>query len=163
MKLLVFSDSHGSIDRLSFAVKQAAPDAILHLGDNIGDARKLHIKFPDVAFYMVKGNCDTYAAGEIERLFYLEGVKIYMTHGHIYNVKNGMNAFAYRAQEVGAGIAFYGHTHIAMIQQYNGIWLMNPGQMERHDSKRSASYGIVKLEKGRVDMEIVYLDVNRYK
>ena len=160
MKLLVLSDSHGSIDRLSFAVKQAAPDAILHLGDYIGDARKLHIKFPDVAFYMVKGNCDTYAAGETERLFTLKGVKIYMTHGHIYNVKNGLNAIAYRSHEVGAGVALFGHTHIAMVQQADGIWLMNPGQMERHDSKRSASYGIVTLEKGRVDTEIVYLDMN---
>ena len=157
MRILVLSDSHGSVDRMALAVKQAKPDAILHLGDFIGDARKLHVHFPNIAFYMVKGNCDAYATGETEQLIALEDVRIYMTHGHMNNVKNGLSDFAYRAQEMDANIALYGHTHVANIQKIKNIWLMNPGQMGRHDNKRIATYGIVMLDKGRLDMEIVYL------
>ena len=161
MRLLVLSDSHGSVDRMSLAARRSKPDAILHLGDHIGDARKLYVQFPDVAFYMVKGNCDANAAGETEQLFTLDGVRIFMTHGHKYNIKNGLAAFVNRAQATDARIALYGHTHIARILQTEDVWLMNPGQMVRHDSKHHASYGIITLVKGRLDMEIVYLSLKQ--
>ncbi|MCL2167048.1 MAG: YfcE family phosphodiesterase [Clostridiales bacterium] len=127
------------------------------MGDYIGDARKLHTQIRNVVFYMVKGNCDFSAAGETEQLIKAEGVLIYMTHGHKYNVKNGLTAFSYRTQEVGADIGLYGHTHKAMIQQSNGIWLMNPGQMERHDDMRKATYGVITIENDNIRMEIVNL------
>ena len=149
MRILVLSDSHRHVERLALAVDLAAPDAILHLGDHIGDARKLRAMYPDVEFYMVKGNCDVHAEGETELLLTLEGAKILMAHGHAYNVKNGLAAFSFRAREAGADIALYGHTHKAMVERAHGIWFMNPGQMERHDAIR-ASYGIVTVD-GTVD------------
>ena len=157
MRLLVLSDSHGSTERMSLAARLARPDAILHLGDFIGDARTLHRQIPNVVFYMVKGNCDFNASGESEQLIKAEGVLIYMAHGHNHNVKNGLTAFSYRAQEVGADIGLYGHTHNAMIQHANGIWLMNPGQMERHDDMRKATYGVITIESDNIRMEIVNL------
>jgi putative phosphoesterase len=153
MRLLVLSDSHGHIERLSLAVEQANPAAVLHLGNHIGDARKLREKYPDAEFYMVKGNCDIDAAGEKELVFTLEGVKILMAHGHTYKVKSGLTAFAFRAREADADIALYGHTHKAMVEQAHGIWFMNPGQMERHDAIR-ASYGVVDIDSGNISMEL---------
>ena len=154
MKLLILSDSHRNIDRMSIAVGQALPDVILHLGDHIADAEKLRLQFPGMMFFMVKGNCDVSAAGNMEKTVILEGVKIFMAHGHTYNVKNGLTAFSYRASEAGADIALYGHTHKAGILRADGIWLMNPGQLERNDSIRPASFGVVTLENGKIDMKI---------
>ena len=154
MKLLVFSDSHGHIERMSLAVKQAAPDVVLHLGDNIGDARKLSAQLPNTAVYMVKGNCDSYAIGDLEQTLCLEGAKIYMAHGHMYNVKMGLTSFVYRAQETGADIALYGHTHVAALERLNGLWLMNPGQMKRHDRDFAATYGIISLKGGKIDIKL---------
>ena len=154
MKLLILSDSHRRIDRMSLAAEQAKPDAILHLGDHIDDAWELRRRLPGVPFYMVKGNCDINAAGETELLLTLEGVRIFMAHGHAYNVKRGLLDFAYRALEMDAGIALYGHTHKAMMHQVGGIWLMNPGQMERDDKAIPASYGVVTVEGGRLDLEL---------
>ena len=158
MRLLVLSDSHSHIERMSLAAKQAKPDVIIHLGDYITDAQKLQVKFPNVTMYMVKGNCDVNAAGEKELMIMIEGVKIFMTHGHKYNVKMGLTSFVCRAQETDAGIALYGHTHRAMIDRVNGMYLMNPGQMERHDGTSPATYGAITIEKGKVAMELKILE-----
>jgi len=87
-------------------------------------------------------------------LLTFDGVKIYMTHGHTYGVKNGLHAFIDGARKKGADLALYGHTHQPMIRQTPGMWIMNPGQMERHDSGRAASYGIVTVADGKFDCEI---------
>ena len=157
MKLLVLSDSHGHIGRMQLAVEQVMPDAVAHLGDHIGDTRKLSEKYPDIAFYMVKGNCDLDAIGEKELFYTLEGFKVFMAHGHTYKVKNGLTAFAHRALELNADIALFGHTHIAMARHAHGIWFMNPGQMERNDTIR-ASYGIVMLDGGNISIELKELE-----
>ena len=153
MRLLVLSDSHGHNERLSLAVEQAKPDVILHLGDLIDDARNLQKEYPNIEFYMVKGNCDENSAGDKEQLLTLDGVKIFMAHGHIYKVKSSLIAYAHRAREVNADIALYGHTHRASVQQAHGIWFINPGQMERNDIIR-ASYGIVDVDGGNISIKL---------
>jgi len=158
MRLLVLSDSHGHIERMSLAAERVKPDIIIHLGDHITDAQKLQTQFPHMTLHMVKGNCDVNKAGENELIILAEGVNIFMTHGHTYNVKMGLTSFVYRAQETEADIALYGHTHRAMIDQVNGLYIMNPGQMERHDGTLSATYGIITIEKGKIGLEVEKLD-----
>jgi putative phosphoesterase len=157
MKLLVMSDSHRNIGHMLFAVEQTKPDAIAHLGDHIIDAIELRRKLPGMEFYMVMGNCDFSTVGGNELLLQLEGVKIYMTHGHIYGVKSGYDALIKQAQRQKADLALFGHTHQAMIQQTDGLWLMNPGQMKNHDCIYTASYGIVTIKDGTFDCSILYI------
>ena len=157
MKLLVMSDSHRNIGHMLLAVEQTNPDAILHLGDHIGDAMKLNQRLPNATVYMVKGNCDPSAAGKDTILLPIEGVKILMTHGHIFGVKTGLAALVERAAQQEADLALFGHTHRGLIQNTHGLTLMNPGQMERHDNNRTASYGIVTVADGKFDCEIGYL------
>ena len=157
MKLLILSDTHHRTDRMQYAFDQCKPDVVLHLGDNISDCYALQRQNPDTVFHMVKGNCDIQGHEENELFLLLEGVKIYMTHGHVYGVKSSMVALTYEARKKGADLALYGHTHKAMIQSTPGLRLMNPGQMERHDAKRVASYGIVTVNGDTFDCDIVYL------
>ena len=154
MKLLVMSDSHRNINNMLHAAEQTAPDAIVHLGDHINDAQKLRQLLPDTAFYMVTGNCDFSAGGEIDLFLTFENVKIFMTHGHMYSVKNGIAALIERARQLNADIALYGHTHHALLRNEYGIWLMCPGQMERHDRYVTSSYGIVNIEGGSFECGI---------
>ena len=157
MKLLVLSDSHENIDRMRYAVEQTNPDVILHLGDHIRDAQKLCRYFPNTVIYMVKGNCDSLYTAKTE-LFLTQGnVKILMTHGHTYGVKSGLAALSERAMQLGADIALYGHTHRAAMCVEHGLWLMCPGQMERHDGGLTASYGVVTIEDGRFECGIEML------
>ena len=157
MKLLVVSDSHHRTERLKFAFDQCKPDAVLHLGDNIIDAYELRWQVSGTVLYMVKGNCDYQDCEESELLLCIEGVKIFMSHGHGYGVKKGLNALIHAARKKGADLALYGHTHLAQIREMPGLTLMNPGQMERHDDLRTASYGIVNIDSGKFACDIVYL------
>jgi len=157
MKLLVISDTHHKTDLMQYAAAQCKPDAILHLGDHISDAYELRRQFPAAALYAVKGNCDFQLGADTELLLTFEGVNIYMTHGHMFGVKSGLTSLIEGARRVRAGLALYGHTHKAALRQESGLWLMNPGQMERHDSSRAASYGIVNIDGDAFQCDIVCL------
>jgi putative phosphoesterase len=158
MKILVLSDSHNKDSkRMNHAVEKVSPDAIVHLGDMVNDAKSLKMHYSDIAFYFVKGNCD-FSDPEPTKLFLtLEGVKIYMTHGHLFDVKSGLEQLTDHGLALGAGIVLFGHTHKATIKQERGMWLMNPGQMEWHILGMPASYGILTLHNGSITCGIEYL------
>ena len=157
MRLLVMSDSHRNIEHMQYAAGQTNPDAILHLGDHMGDAQKLSQGFPNIAFHMVTGNCDLQAGRDSELLLTFESVKLLMTHGHKYGVKSGLAGLIRQARQLRVDIAVYGHTHQASLSHERGIWFLCPGQMERHDNRIAASYGIVTIEGGRVECGIEML------
>jgi len=117
---------------MQLATEETKPDAILHLGDCFSDALELQRRLPGIQFYMVKGNNDWQPGGENELLLTLEGVTIYMSHGHHYRVKNGLHTLVERARQKKADLALFGHTHQSLFRQEPGVWLMNPGQMLRH-------------------------------
>ena len=159
MKLLVMSDSHRNIDHMRQAVEKTGPDAVLHLGDHLSDAQALSQLLPDLSFYMVRGNCDFYGAGEDDLLLTLRSARVFMTHGHAYGVKRGIDAFIKHARALGVDVALYGHTHRALVRREYGLWIMCPGQMERNGKNSPASYGIVTIENGNVNCEIGALDI----
>lgn len=57
MKLAIFSDSHGSTQKMFDAITELRPDAVVHLGDGAGRAL-LKERFPDLPVHAVRGNCD---------------------------------------------------------------------------------------------------------
>lgn len=106
MRILVLSDSHGAVEACRLAVEQSAPDQILHLGDCVRDAERLHALFPAIPLTGVPGNCDWADADNPERLIELGGVRILMMHGHTRGVKSSaMNACYARARVRGADSA----------------------------------------------------------
>lgn len=143
MKVLVFSDSHGTTEHMVSAVKKEAPDALVHLGDHARDADALDRAFPLMPLCCVKGNCDL---GDMrfptERCIQWGSCKIFASHGHRYGVKGGVMNFYYAALEQGAQVALFGHTHRACCEQINGLWLLNPGAC----GGREPSYGIINIE-----------------
>jgi len=145
---------------MRYAIAQCKPDAVLHLGDHIHDAHEIARKHPDLPFHMVEGNCDMEGSGDTELLLTFDGVTIFMTHGHEYCVKRGLGSFIDRAHRKGVNLALYGHTHNALIQETLGIWIMNPGQLIRHDKSHVASYGVVTIENGAFTCELAYLPLS---
>ena len=157
MKLLILSNSHKRTDRMQYAFEQCKPDAVLHLGDHTSDAYTLQRQNPEATFHMVRGNCDMQGDEDSELLLLIGGVKIYMAHGHHYNVKQGLDKLVAVARREGADLALYGHTHQAMVQKIKGLWMMNPGQMERHDGTLAASFGTVTINSGVFSCAISHL------
>ena len=127
MKLAVFSDSHGSPQKMLDAVARMHPDMVVHLGDGERDVQLLRERYPALPLHAVCGNCDYWSAAPETQLFDVHGVKIFITHGHLYGVKSTRATLLEAAARQGASVAMYGHTHVAQLVQTDGFTLLNPG------------------------------------
>lgn len=150
MKLLVFSDSHKTQRHMVQAVRRESPDAVIHLGDHEQDAQKLMAQYPQLPLYQVCGNCDPGVAPAVQ-LLTLEGVRLFLTHGHLYGVKSGLLRAELAAREQQADVLLFGHTHRGCCIQKDGLWLLNPGSC----GGKMPTYGIVNLLDGRADCRLV--------
>ena len=114
MEFLIFSDSHGCLEKMSAALSRQvnSPDGILFLGDGARDIDRLFVV--DTPIWAVRGNCD-WASSDLsdkfERLLHIEGHTILLCHGHEWNVKHDLDALAAHAAELGADVVLFGHTH----------------------------------------------------
>ncbi|MBO5262181.1 MAG: metallophosphoesterase [Clostridia bacterium] len=136
MKFLVFSDSHSNSNNIKKAIDmhKGSCDCIIFLGDGVKDALYIQEMYPQIPFFIVKGNCDFFAGGiEEEKLLYLDNFKILITHGHLYGAKSGYARLAYRARELDADAVFFGHTHTPLDDVFEiadkRIQLFNPGSI----------------------------------
>lgn len=123
------------------AIKEM-PDEIVHLGDHISDARDLSFALPDVEILRVPGNCDYGSIEQPSILTELGGVRMFLTHGHLFGVKQGLQRLFLQAKAVDAQIALFGHTHRPLCECHGGIWLLNPGTCGRFGR---ASYGVIEI------------------
>lgn len=128
MKAAVFSDTHTNTALMVEAVRRSRPDLIIHLGDHDRDTEILRREFPEIPLYNVCGNCDFYPSAPQTDLVPLGPVKAFITHGHLYNVDyDRLDSLVYAAQEQGAKLAMYGHTHRALYEEIGGVKVLNPG------------------------------------
>lgn len=144
--IVVISDTHGNRAAIEKLLPiMAESDYIIHLGDTSGDGNMLRKTFGSKA-YLLNGNCDPFKLGEDELELTVERVKIFACHGHMYGVKRSLDRLAYRAEEVGAQVALYGHTHDAREDDIGGITLFNPGTLSRY-SRNTYLYLVVNGDK----------------
>lgn len=136
---IVLSDTHGNvkdIQKLLQVIEET--DYVIHLGDGEFDLNFLPAN-EKAKVIQVKGNCDGPNL-PTERVIEIEGVKIFLTHGHNYSVKNTLYKLLMKGKELGVQMCLYGHNHTANIEQVNGIYLINPGTLTRYSSKKSYCY-----------------------
>ncbi|MGI6160473.1 MAG: YfcE family phosphodiesterase [Christensenellales bacterium] len=128
MRIAVYADTHRNARAIKRAVEIAGEvDLNIHLGDNISDAAQIE-KLSHKTCLKVRGNCDVPGSGVIEIVTDIAGKRFFITHGHVYRVKRGLNILLNRARELEADIALYGHTHSAGIDE--GVpMLLNPGSL----------------------------------
>ena len=136
---------------MAAAVEREKPDAVIHLGDHLGDAEDLSFAYQDPDFYYVPGNCDY--APTVPQMLTLEfdGVRIFATHGHLFGVKRELTALADAARERGAQLALFGHTHVQCLETIGGVTLLNPGAAGRFDR---SGYGVVTISGGTFECRL---------
>ena len=153
MRVGVFSDSHGDSQALDELLeKMGHLDAACFLGDVARDAEYLQSRLaampgqPD--FYAVRGNNDYYSTCQLpwELLIELGGVRIYMTHGH--RLVSDMS-LVYKAQEHGASVAMFGHTHVPYCAVEQGVLLLNPGSAGNYCRGGSARASVLEIRNGQ--------------
>ena len=155
MRLLVFSDCHG--DKASIlAALERHPDAntILFLGDGMRDMEFIEDQYSNKIFYKVSGNCDLASMEPLTRLLEFGGKRIMMTHGHEYHVKFGRREAEYTARRNGCDLLLFGHTHQPFTDYDDGLYMMNPGSVNRGNSH---TYGVVDIVNDGIFCNIVKL------
>ncbi|GGG27990.1 phosphoesterase [Lysinibacillus alkalisoli] len=140
MTLIVMSDSHRSAAVIE-QVKAKHPQATyIHCGDS-------ELPFDHEALIgitIVKGNCDVDPHYSLEQVLLYEGQKVLIVHGHQHHVNQSPLSLVYRAQEVGASLVCFGHTHCAGFEQYDNVTLLNPGSLVKSRNELPEGYAIVE-------------------
>jgi uncharacterized protein len=141
MRILVMSDTHGETAVIA-RVRQHAGlvDAVFHCGDSELDANHETLK----GTFVVEGNCDWDSSLPAEVITEVNGIKIFMTHGHLHQVKSSMMPLSYRAQEIGADIVLFGHSHMLGAELVNNTLFVNPGSLSSPRGRREKSYAIIE-------------------
>jgi len=115
------------INPVKNAVEALQPDLILHLGDHDYDTMVFADVFPHIPLRVVRGNCDYDSGHPVVADFVVEGKRIIMTHGHHYNVKQGLALLISMGQDAQADLLLFGHTHRAHYEQIGAMHVCNPG------------------------------------
>lgn len=140
LRILVFSDSHGS----KYCIREALfehPEAktVIHLGDGERDFSGMDDLLEGRELIQVCGNCDYASTLPVNEIVTVGGVRIFCTHGFAERVKYGPQMLYEKANSVNARIALYGHTHVSVTEYVDGLYVMNPG------AARSGEYGAIDI------------------
>lgn len=154
MLVAVVSDTHGDSYAINSVLKSIAKaDVLIHLGDNVRDAKEMASKFKGKTIY-VRGNCDYSPTVKAELVENIGNKTFFITHGHNFAVKQTRLYLKERAKMEDANIALYGHTHIASIDYEEGIWYINPGSAG--DARDGAdSFAMIEITEGKINPWLV--------
>lgn len=154
MKILVLSDSHRNLPPMETAVLAENPDQIIHLGDHESDAEDLGRFFPRIPVCSVAGNCDMFACGPRYKLVTFAGKKLFLTHGHYYGVKVGLEKLVNTGLTAGADAILFGHTHVPYYAEVEGVPVINPGTI----GMGGRTYGVLTIENGNMIYDVKSVD-----
>lgn len=146
------SDTHGRLAPLRALAPQVGEvDWLLHAGDHRSDVPGVARIFglPPARCQAVVGNCDYPETEPLESVMELGGVRIWLTHGHKYGVKTSWQRIYYRAHELGARVAIFGHSHLPVNTEEGGLLLFNPGSPSFPRLNSSGSCGILEIQDGQ--------------
>lgn len=174
-KMLVISDSHGNPHILQSIISSFGDscDGIAFCGDGLLDlVEPLELSFFDEDFathfppvlYFVRGNGDNSTATiftdkripitvpEFQE-FTVANKKIFLTHGHRYNVYYGIKDLRAETISRNCDIVWYGHTHVPNSQrshvtkgnQDNFLGILNPGSFAQARGGMPNTFAIVDV------------------
>lgn len=157
MKYLVVSDNHGDrqilVDLLEHYQDQV--DLFIHCGDS-----ELPADDELFASYQgVGGNCDFDNRYQSRRVITTALDRIYVTHGHLSNVKFGLSKIAMEAAENDASLVLFGHTHQIGCEVVQHRLYLNPGSISQpRGNIQIKAFAIIDADKDGWDVQ--YYDRN---
>ena len=152
MKILVMSDSHGSNQTLE-RIMQLHEDADLMI--HCGDIETSEYAYPNLK--TVRGNNDLYYDYPEKLILSIAGHRILVVHGNQCYFYNRVAFFTKMAKEADCDIVCYGHTHVAQLDEEDGITLLNPGSIWHSRDGRAPSYALMYLEGADVRIEFKFI------
>lgn len=152
MKYLVVSDNHGKRAVLEnlFAHYKDEVDYMIHCGDSEFDADDPLWQ----GVFVVTGNCDYDNNYHQNVVIETPLDKILVTHGHLYDVRFGLNRLSLKAQEVGANLTLFGHTHQIACEKSGDCLFLNPGSIAQpRGTILEKSYCIIESTKDEFNVQ----------
>lgn len=149
----LISDTHGMM-RPDVFTALAGVELILHAGDVGGDdiLDELQAIAP---VHAVFGNTDPPGhprlLDRIERE--IDGVRVHVSHGHELGSPTPTKLLAAYAAQV----IVYGHTHRGLIERQGERVVINPGAAGARRFNLLPSVGLLRIDAGRIDVELVSL------
>ena len=145
---LIAADTH---ERTTFLIetieKLGNIDGLIHLGDHTADAEEVSFVYPKLPIFCVRGNND-WGREPSEQMLNLQGNRVFLTHGHRYRVKRGLDLLIDAAREKEADIVLFGHTHQGHLERQGNLWIVNPGAMYHRQ------YAVMTLEEETVQINL---------
>lgn len=160
-KVLVISDSHGMKEEL-INVKdrhENEMDAMIHCGDSELPTNAEELR----GFHYAKGNCDFEADMEEEQVVDVEGLRFFVAHGHLLQVKQTLMPIFYRSEEVGAHVACFGHSHMVGAEKVGDKLIMNPGSSRLPRDREEPTYAIVQWAEGSKEVTLSFYHIDGTK
>ncbi|MCL2415416.1 MAG: metallophosphoesterase family protein, partial [Defluviitaleaceae bacterium] len=112
MKILVFSDSHGSSKIMGKIISEnlKTPDFlhVVFLGDVCEDIMPYYDIYDNINFHIVAGNCDYDRNLPKEKILKINNKKILITHGDNFGVKSGHDRIINAALKYRVNACFFG-------------------------------------------------------
>ncbi len=159
MRILVISDSHNYVldSQLERIKEFGSFDMLIHCGDKYKDAEKFADKLNINIIYRVPGNCD-FDVSEKKLMLteIIEGKKFLITHGHVHNVKSGIEKLKEYAKERNMDVVIYGHTHCPQNEIIDNILFFNSGSTILSKCG-DESFGILEISSDKIDGSIISL------
>ena len=152
----VVSDTHGTLHpRLLPILREAGVELILHAGD-VGAYEVIDKLFEVAPVLAVRGNVDgTGRAADLPEDLRVtwEGVDVYMTH-----IGGKPRVWLPRLPVPKPGVAICGHSHIALLEEVEGVLFLNPGSAGTQPRFGGAlSLAVLTLLGGEANAEIISL------
>ena len=125
-KYIILSDTHGNRKDVEALLYSIEHDGVFFAGDGVEDFEHY---YKDI--YMVRGNCDFFSDNKTLILKEICGIKVIITHGHLYGAKSGMGGLISLAKANDAKLVIFGHTHNSYYEVIDGITFVNPGSFKK--------------------------------
>ncbi|WP_378953977.1 YfcE family phosphodiesterase [Pelosinus sp. sgz500959] len=151
MRIGVISDTHGDLVTIRQIIDQVKDvDMWMHAGDCSQDADYLR-SLVKVPVYAARGNCDGHTTAKIDEFIEVDKLKIWLTHGHRYGVKQGTRELVRWAKHHAVDIVIYGHTHIVDNRWCEDVLLFNPGSSYGN----RAACGVLEIHDNQVTAQMI--------
>lgn len=147
-KVVLISDSHGNKKGIEKLLKERKFNFLLFAGDGVRDVENI-----TTPIFKVAGNCDIFSEESLEEVVCVEGVRILLTHGHLYKAKYTLLGLVNEANKRNCKIVCFGHTHQKTQENLNGVLLLNAGAFKQGNALE------IIIDKGDI-VNLNYFNIN---
>lgn len=153
-KVLILSDSHGWREEIEIIKErhQHEVDAMIHCGDSelAYDSDELN------GFHKVRGNMDFDVQFPTELQVQSGSLHFLVVHGHLHQTNSTLMNVKYRAEELGANVVCFGHSHVPGVEKVDQILFINPGSIHLPRAQFPGSYAILEADNNLEKLDVKF-------